>query len=404
MITVSQFKDIINNKMGGKPVSKISNFYSLLYETMTRVKSHVDLPSSLRTQQLTNPIYTDVSYYVVPADLGLMAISNLRPILPDNSYYDFRHFSQRQFTIEQKFIGDGTYVKRYAIKYQNAVPYIQIAGGGTVPAVINDCESLTANGTWGVSGVATDISIDSQQVYAGTNSIEFTVNAGGNQGIVNSTMAQVDLTEYDDVYFAVYIPSLTGLTGIKLNIGQSAGQYWSQTVTSDFYGNALSVGWNLINMQKSAFTAGVGSPVWTGIDYLEPLVVGTFVSSIAGFHFDNIVANTGALVEFDYYSDYSFADSAFAFKLIPTADTDYITLDNGELPLFINQFIEIAAVDLKQAGATVDYSAYGGKVLQNMYEQFRVDFPSQRQLMVTQYSNRPRFDIPDTGDGGWYNR
>ena len=38
-------------------------------------------------------------------------------------------------------------------------------------------------------------------------------------------------------------------------------------------------------------------------------------------------------------------------------------MDGTELPLLINQFTEIMAVDLKQSGATVDYSAYGGKIL-----------------------------------------
>ena len=79
-------------KTGGKPVSKIPNFYSMLYQAMLMVKSQVDLPSSIRTQQLVNPIYSDVDYYVVPSDLGMMAIINLRPIKPDTSYYDYHNF------------------------------------------------------------------------------------------------------------------------------------------------------------------------------------------------------------------------------------------------------------------------------------------------------------------------
>lgn len=397
MITVAQFKDILGSKTGGKPISKIPNFYSMLYQAMLMVKSQVDLPSSMRTQQLVNPIYSDVDYYVVPQDLGMMAIVNLRPITPDDSYYDYHNFSQRQFTIENKFDSASNFTRRYAIKYQDGVPYILISGIGEVPFVINNCESLTANGTWGAYGVASAVALDTMQMYSGNASITFTVNAGGAQGLQNSNMTSVDLTEENDIFYAVYLPTTTGVTGVRLGIGQSTGAYYTATSTTDFFGNALHTGWNLISVAKSAFTAGVGSPTWSGVVFAQFEVLGTFATSTSGFRFDNLVANVGVLMEFDYYSDYSFASSSMAFKAMPTADSDYIVMDATELPLLINQMTEIMAVDLKQSGATVDYSAYGGKNLRDMYDQFKIDFPSQRQLMITKYANRPRFDIPDNG-------
>lgn len=382
--------------MGGKPVAKMPAFYSTLYEAMLKVKGSVDLPSSLRTTQLTNPVYSDVSKYVLPADLGMQCIVNLRPIVPDNSFYDYSNFSQRQFAIENKY-GAGEFTKRYAIRYENGVPYLNISGTGTVPLVISDCESLTSNGTWGVYGVSSGLSDDSLQVYAGTASLSFTVNAGGAQGLENSTLESVNLSEENDILFAVYLPTITGLTGVRLGLGQSTGAYYTATATVDFFGNALKVGWNLIRIPKTSFSAGIGSPTWTGIVFARFEVLGTFATSTSGFRLDNLVSNVGVLMEIDYYSDYSFASSSMALKDMPTDDSDYIVMDGTELPLLINQFIEIASVDLKQAGAGVDYNAYGGKVLKNMYEDFKIQYPSQRQLMITKYSNRPRFDLPDQG-------
>lgn len=401
MITISTFKDILGSKAGGKPVSKIPNFYAMLYQAMLMVKSQVDLPSSLRTQQLVNPIYSDVDYYVVPADLGMMAIVNLRPITPDDSYYDYSNFSQRQFTIENKFDTATNFTRRYAIKYQDGVPYILISGIGEVPVVINNCESLTANGTWGAYGVASDVALDTIQKYSGSGCVSFKVNAGGAQGLQNSNMTSIDLTNENDIFYAVYLPTTTDVTGVRLSIGQSTGAYYTATSTTDFFGNALHTGWNLISVAKNTFSTGIGSPTWTGVIFARFEVLGTFATSITGFRFDNLVANVGTLMEFDYYSDYGFANSSMAFQAMPTSDTDYIAIDATELPLLINQFIEIMAVDLKQSGATVDYSAYGGKNLKDMYDQFKIDFPSQRQLMITKYSNRPRFDIPD--GGRWFN-
>jgi len=401
MITISTFKDVISSKAGGKPVSKIPNFYSMLYQAMLMVKSQVDLPSSMRTQQLVNPIYSDVDYYVVPADLGMMAIVNLRPITPDDSYYDYSNFSQRQFTIENKFDTTTNFTRRYAIKYQDGVPYILISGIGEVPVVINNCESLTANGTWGAYGVASDVTLDTVQKYSGNASISFKVNIGSDQGLQNINMTSIDLTEENDIFYAVYLPTTTGVTGVRLGLGQSTGAYHTATSTTDFFGNALHTGWNLISVPKTSFSVGIGAPTWTGVIFARFEVVGTFAVATSGFHFDNLVANVGTLMEFDYYSDYGFANSSMAFQAMPTSDSDFIVMDMTELPLLINQFTEIMAVDLKQSGATVDYSAYGGKNLKDMYDQFKIDFPSQRQLMITKYSNRPRFDIPD--GGRWFN-
>lgn len=396
MIQISTFKSLISSKLGGKPVSKMSSFYSTLFEAMIRVKGAVDLPSSIRTTQLTNPVYSNIDKYVIPSDLGMQGIINLRPITPDNSFYDYQNFSQRQFGIENKY-DTHSFTKRYALRYQDGVPYLNISGTGTAPTIISDCESLTSNGSWGVYGVSSDIGVDSLQVYAGTSSLAFTVNAGGAQGIENSTLSAVDLSLQNDIFFAVYLPTLTGFTGVRMSLGQSTGQYYVATATSDFFGNALKVGWNLVRISKSSFSAGVGSPVWTGIIFSRLEILGTFTVSTSGFRLDNLVANVGILMEIDYYSDYSFASSSMSFKEMPTDDSDYIVMDGTELPLLINQFIEVAAVDLKQNGAATDYSAYGGKVLKDMYDEFKLQYPSQRQLMITKYSNRPRFDLPDSG-------
>jgi len=396
MIQISSFKSLVGNKLGGKPVSKMASFYSTLYEAMIKVKNNVDLPSSIRTTQLTNPVYNDISRYIVPNDLGMQGIINLRPIINDDSFYDYSNFSQRQFTVENKY-STGEFTKRYAIRYQDGVPYLNISGTGTAPTVISDCESLTSNGTWGVYGVSSDIAADSLQVYAGSSSLGFTINTGGAQGIENSTLTSVDLSSENDIFFAVYIATLTGFTGVRLSLGQSTGAYYQGTATSDFFGNTIKVGWNLIKISRSSFSVGVGAPSWDGVTFARLEILGTFVASTSGFRLDNLVANVGVLMEIDYYSDFSFASSSMSFKDMPTDDSDYIVMDGTELPMLINQFIEIAALDLKQSGAGTDYNGYGGKVLKDMYDEFKIQYPSQRQLMITKYSNRPRFDLPDQG-------
>ena len=159
-ISLASFKDIMISKSGGKPLSKVSNFYSLVYQTMVKVKAQVDLPSSMRTVQLTNPVYTDIKIYPLPADMSLNGIVNLRPIIPNDTYFDFSNINQRQLKVQQKFSPSS---QLYGVRNINGVQYLVINDVTTSQVVVNSCDSLTANGTTTALGVATSLALDGLQ-------------------------------------------------------------------------------------------------------------------------------------------------------------------------------------------------------------------------------------------------
>lgn len=393
MISITNFKDIILSKSGGKPLAKIPNFYSMLYEAMLEVKSNVDLPSAIRTQTLTNPLYTDVQNYVIPNDITLNGIINIRPITADTSMYDFTSISARQFRVESKFQTDGL-PPRYASRYKDGIQSLLINANTTSPVLINACESLTVSGTWALFGVSTTLALDSLVKAVGTSSISFTCGVGSSNGVQVTSMPAVDVSNETDLLLYVYIPNATALasvTGIRYSIGQNTSNYYSATVTTDFFGNALAVGQNLIKIPRTSFAVGLGSPTFN-LTFARVEILGTFATAQSGFHVDNLVGQIGALYEMDYYSDYQFVDISGNRIAKPTADTDQLVLQGDEIKLFKRAFVEIMATDLKQAGATVDLTVYGTSKLSNEYEMFKFKYPSQRQLVTTQYSKRPSFD------------
>jgi hypothetical protein len=389
-ILVSQFKDVLLSKSGGKPLSKVANFNSILWQTMTKVKRNVDLPSAMRTVQLTNPVFTDVRQYPLPVDMALNSIVNIRPITVDTTYYDFTNLNQRQFNIEEKF--DPT-SKRYGIRNINGRQYLLINDETTSPTTINQGDSLTDGGVTSAYGASSGIYIDTLQKISGAGAIGFSAGVGGTNGVVGTLTTPVDLSNQNNFLAYVYIPSLTYVNGIRFALGQGAINVYLGTTAVDFFGNALAVGWNLINIPKTAFAVGAGSPTWSNVSYWRIEPIGTFPTTVSGFRVDSFVGQIGALYEIDYYSDYQFQNSDGSFILQPSSDTDRIVISGDEIDLFTDQFIEIMTVDLKQQGVQVDYQQYGGNKLLAAYEQFKFKFPSQRQLMKTTYGSNPQGTI-----------
>lgn len=407
MISITNFKDILASKAGGKPVSKIANFYSMCFEAMLEIKSNVDLPSAIRTVTLPNPIYTDVDNYVLPNDLTMNGIINLRPIdNTDLTYYDMTAVGQRQFKVEEKFrnnpAGSGTPI--YAPRFNNGIQSLYLLAKTTSPLLINSCESLTVGGTWAIFGTAQDLAVDSFVKAVGSSSIGFSCGIGSSNGVQVTSIPVVDITPENDLLLYVYLPSIANVTGLRYSVGQNASNYYSANVTSDFFGNALAAGWNLIRVPKSALTIGAGAPTYL-ITFARLEILGTFAALTTGFRVDNLVAQVGALYEMDYYSDLQFLDVSGNRIAKPTTDNDNILLSGDEINLYLAEFISIMVTDLKQAGAGVDQNKYGNRIFSrkgiafDRYDEFKIKFPSQRKLITTQYGNRPRFDRTD----GWGN-
>lgn len=389
MVSITDFKDILISKSGGKPLGKVSNFYSILWQAMSKVKKNVDLPSAMRTMQLTNPVYTDVRMYPLPSDISLNGIVALRPIVPDDSYYDFTNLNQRQFNNEVKF-NYNSISKLYGIRNINGIQYLLVNDVTTTPVVIQPCESLTTLGTVTALGVSTSLAIDTLQKVAGSGSFSFSTGIGSVNGLEGTLLSPIDLSAQRDILGWVYLPTITNVSGIQFGLGQDSSNYFSGAIATDFFGNALKVGWNLVRIPVSSFSITAGAPTWTGVDYWRMEIVGAIASVTAGFRFDSFVGNLGALYEIDYYSDYQFVTAAGTRIVKPSVDTDIIVISGDELDLFTDQFIEVMTVDLKQQGVQVDFQAYGGNKLLASYEMFKFKFPSQRQLMKTVYGTNPQ--------------
>jgi len=378
-IPLSTLKNALLSKTGARALSAITNLYSGMYETVSRMTMEVDLPSAIRVQTLSQPLYTQPNKYLLPSDMDLEALIQLRPVTLDQQQYYYTGLFPQQFLIER---GTG----KLAIQHIDGNQYILSSVATMPPLVINNCEDNSTNGVWSGGGTVTNVVVDNLYKIQGLGSISFDSGVSALNFVENTTVTAVDLTDYRAILIWVYLPSApAALTGIGLRFGQSDANYYSGSTATNFYGQAFAAGWNLLKINLNAMTA-TGTPTLTGVVYLRVDLIGSLSAALLGVKIDSIIANKGEIFEAEYYSNSLFVGADGTRKLIPTADTDSLILSNREYPLFLSQFSVITGVDVRPSSASMEIGAYGSK-LPDQYQRFRENFPSRRMLFATDYSS-----------------
>lgn len=379
-IPLSTLKNALLSKTGARALSSINNLNSVFYEVVSTMRSNVDLPSSIRVQQLTQPLYTTPNAYILPTDFDLEALVQLRPVTKDTlqQYYNMEY--PAQFLVERR-------TNRLSIQHKDGDQYLLSSVITTQPLVIHSCDDNTSNGVWVAGGNVTNVKTDTLQKIQGKGSISFDVGLLTTNYIENTTISPVDITPYKTILLWIYMPSVpTALTSFTLCLGQDASNYYSASVAQTFFGTGIAQGWNLLSLSVDNFTA-TGTPTWTNVDYCRLIVDGNFSTGLAGIKLDSIIANVGELFEIEYYSTYQFLGLDGTRKMMPTEASDSIILHDKEYPLFLRQFSEITGVDIRPASAGMEVNVYGGNSIQRMYQMFREKYPSRKMIQATDYGS-----------------
>lgn len=388
MITISELKDILVSKAGGKPLSKVSNFYALCYQAMYRLKGKVDLPSSLKSAELYNPIYTGVNRYILPQDVALGKIIGVRPIIEKNTdiYFNDR-ISGGQFNNELKY----NYLDRYTVLNKDGEQSILINKEISQPLVIHNCDDNTSNGTFTTLTGAENLEINTLKVKSGDGSISFDLTASDG-GIENALLNSINISDYKDLLFYIDIPDVTNLDSVTFKIGNNSLQHKYSVVTKNFDNKSIQKGENLIKIRIKNLIE-FNNLLLTDLTNIRYISISlqmkpTFTSPIKEIIVDNIVAVTGALYKIDYYSIYQFKDVNGIWKKMPTIDSDYLMLTEDEIDLYTDFLTSLISIDIKQTGSANDISFYGGNELLLKISDFRRKNPSMIQHMRSTYGSK----------------
>jgi len=297
--------------------------------------------------------------------------------------------------------------KKFSIEGDGGAKKLRINWNVKTPKTLHNLNGLTDNGTWGVVATATNIAADTIYKYSGSGSVKFDVATTGD-GIDNTTMSTVDLTDEDEVADA-YIPffikdstDLANVTSVTFIWGTDlTTNYWTgvaQTAQAD--GTAFRVGWNVIKVPWSTATeTGTVDP--TLVDSAK--VTFTVGGAITQLRVDNIMFSIGYPFDIKYYSKFIFQTSAGVWISQPTTDTDVVVLDNDAYNIFLYECLDEAAhqmegedsnFDMRQAAKKLWGDATAGDAVGRigLYGAYRSEHPAQNIKTTANYGMLPRYN------------
>jgi len=375
MYTILDVKNNLGGMLHGTTLDEVTNPNQVFERAARNLLSKIDPVDTIRTQQITNAVHSEVYNYTAPTDLKGKKVTDIRPQVNREQSDSFSQRFSKRFDLYKNR-------ETFQIRYNKGVKTLR-ASFSILPSplVLHECDSLTADGTWAADGTdASNLTADTLNYISGNASLNFDLLGIGTTGYLeNSTMAAKDLTDYDEkgsIFARVYIPDASIITNFILSWGSSSAAYWASTVTTPYDQTAFQNGWNILRFNWNGATeTGTVDP--SAINYLKFLVTydGTADTDIA---LDKISISTGEIWEIEYYSECLFSTSAGTWQTTTTEDTDIVNLDTDGFNLFLYECLLAISQQLQGADSGFDVG-FSNSHLIELYRNYEFDHPSEAE-------------------------
>jgi len=391
MITITQAKEHLTGMLHGGSLNKVRNIEAVFERAANTMLLKLDPVDTIRTQPLSNTVHDDIYNYSLPSDykkiIDLIPQDNRNN--SDNALRNYANYFDVQKAIKQKKI---------SIEGSEGSKIIRINWRSRQGKVLSTLNSLTDNGTWSAVGTASNLAQDTIFKKSGNGSIKFDVAASGD-GIQNTTLSAVDLTNEDevaDVFAWFYVKNSTDLANINsVSIiwgNDLTANYWTgvaQTTQAD--GSAFQVGWNLIKVPWSTATE-VGTVDPATIDSAK--VTFDVDSAITQIRVDNILFSIGRNFDFKYYGKYIFQNSAGTLISRPTSDDDNVLLDNDAIQIWLLETLIACAQQVEGVDSGFDINwaereLYGVGDKPGLYNKYRLENPGMSKKAISYWGSAP---------------
>lgn len=256
---------------------------------------------------------------------------------------------------------------------------------------INECDSLTDNGSWAVSGDGTNLIVDSQIFVSGSGSLRFTVISNTGSTVLTCTSQNaVDLaTMVQQGFFFLSLDcpqtNTTALTNVKFRLGSTAGlatDYYEFTTSTWYRGDSIKNGFNQVGFNALDATT-VGSPNSASLTYMTVTLTG---APTGIYRLDNIFAALPTYFQLPYYSKYNVKADDGTYKLNPTATDDTILCPDEANDALVFKCLEhLATYNLKN----LILPSYFSGLLQPFENILQIKYVNQDRKTKTQWYNSP---------------
>lgn len=382
-MTIAEFKDNLSAMLHGGSLNKVRNIESAMQRAANTLLTKIDPIDTMRTTALSQAVHDDVYNYSLPSDY-----KKIIDLLPQDerelSDTTTRLYAER-FDLRKELS-----TKRISIEGSEGSKMIRINWRSRQAKTINELNSPTANGTWSAVGTASNILEDDIDYVSGSGSVRFDSAASGD-GIQNTTMSAVDLTDEDeqaDFWVRFKIKNSTDLgelTSVSLVWGNDlTTAYWTgvaQTTQAD--GTAFKVGWNEIKVPWSTATeTGTVDPA--AIDSLS--IAFATSAAITQIKIDYITCSIGRNFDIKYYSKYLLKNSSGTWIAKTSSDDDTIVLDSDAIQLYLLETLIVIAHQIEGADSLFDIN-WAKSELEVLYRRYKAEFPSMSKKALTFYGS-----------------
>ena len=382
-MTVGDLKFNLKRMLHGANENYIGDIPMLMERAANTMLAKIDPMSTIRVGALPSVVHDDIYNYALPSDFK-------KPIdlYPQDDRNDADK-ARRKFA-EDFDLNKALEEKTATIESSEGTKFLRLNWRSKQGVVIHSMNSVTENGTWSAVGTATGIVADDIFKVSGNASIKFNLVTTGD-GIQNSTMDEVDLTDYDevaDIFVWVYLPSApTSISAIWGN--DLTTNYWTgvaQTTQAD--GTAFKVGWNLIKFSWAAATES-GTVTPATIDSFKLTIAGSEMNNV---RVDNIIFSIGRNFDIKYYSKYLIKNASGTWISRTTSDNDVVVCDNDEIQIYILECLIAAAQQIESSDTPIDITwakseLYGdaSNDYKGLYQKYEEEHPSQTKKVRSVY-------------------
>lgn len=394
-MNISDVKNNLSGMMHGGTLNKVRNPEMAMERATNTMLSKIQPIDTVRTSPLSQTIHDDFTTYSLPSDFG--DIVDLYPQDERTSLDTASRRPSEAFSLETLRAN-----REISIEGDEGGKILKVNWKSRAPKTLHTMNSVTSNGTWAAVASATSVTADTIFKKSGGGSIKFNVVASGD-GIQNSSMTQVDMTNEDevaDIFVWVYLPSAVNLTSVTAIWGNNlTSAYWTgvaQTTQAD--GTAFRTGWNLLKWSWSAATE-TGSVDPTAVDSFK-LTFAT-AGAISAVRVDNIIFSIGRNFDIKYYSKYIVKSTAGVWLSRTTDDNDTVVLDNDALQIWLLECVIAFAQQIEGADSGFDITwakrelngdrtAVDPDQIMGLYAKYRKKYPNQAKKQKASYGSLPR--------------
>ncbi len=324
---ITQLKADLESIGHGLTINQVTNPNGMINRAARQLLLDLDPQETKRMAPLGTQMFQSVFDYPAPSDLKGNKIIDIFPQVNRNISQQYTQTYNEAFDVYK----NQPVFPMFTIQFNTSVKTLRLANNFLItPALINQADQISDNGTWSVGGDANTLAQDNITFAAGSSSLRFDLSGSTGTGhIENSTMSQIDLSAnlYQGTqFFWVYIPDPTNILSMNFRWGSSSSDYWEGTITTDYQGNTFQTGWNQVGVAWP--TADTGTPNVAAVDYLKVTFTSTMGVAIPNVRINAFTSTLGAIWNIEYYSKYLFRDAVTgAFQETVTANSNLINLD-----------------------------------------------------------------------------